>query len=115
MKQQRKLIILSICIITMFITTHLTPSLAIRTHLVVTAYPNYAISSGIVFDEFLYKLNKDYFDKRNSKCYGITGVPIIKSNGIYTKPNNYERFSYIFAFEVRKIGFLYFAFRFGEA
>lgn len=115
MKKLQKLLIASICIIFLFTVTHLTPLLAIRTHLFITGYPKYAIRSSIVLDEFLYKMNKSYFDKMNSKCYGITGVPSIKSNGLYTETSNQQTFNYIFELEVRKIGFLYFAFRFGEA
>jgi hypothetical protein len=102
MKIIKKFCIVIIGIIIGFVALHITPSLAIRTHLMTTGYPVASFVVNVKFNKGQTNQDKVLLKKENSKIYYIEGN--IKSD-IGTD---------IFNFKVKKIGFLYFAEYYGE-
>lgn len=83
---------------------HLTPSIALRTHVFFNGHPIIALTSNIVEDQAHNRMDKEYLKKENAKCYSLTKAPKEKATDSYLR-------NYI----VRKNGFLYSANYFGNA
>lgn len=82
---------------------HITPQMAIRTHLVTMGYPKIALTTEIVDDEFHNKVDKLALEKDNAKCYTITTPAYEKATDGYLRN-----------FKVKKAGLLYFAEYYGD-
>ncbi|MDV2682841.1 hypothetical protein RYX56_00490 [Alkalihalophilus lindianensis] len=90
-------------LIIIFLLLHSTPSLALRTHVLVLGYPKAAVTSGIVEDDYHNEVDKEAFEEQNAKAYTLTEPPIEKSTQ-----------GQLSNFLVKKIGFLYFAEFYGD-
>ena len=108
MKKFRKIlfgcILAGIVILASFIILHLTPSLAVRTHLLITGHPIAPFTVTVRFNELQQSLDKNSLEQENSQIYCIDG-----------KVKYYDTGNYIFNFKVKRAGFLYFAEYSGEA
>lgn len=82
---------------------HITPHMAIRTHLVTMGYPNIAFTTGIVDDEFHNEVDKLALHKDKAKCYTITKPAYEKATDGYLKN-----------FKVKRAGLLHFASYYGD-
>ncbi|TLS36953.1 hypothetical protein [Pseudalkalibacillus caeni] len=91
-------------VIVLFVSLHLTPNLALRTHVLMMGHPQAAISSSIVDDYFHNRVDKEKLAEENAKCYSLSSPPVEKSTQGFLK-------NYI----VKKKGFLYFADYYGDA
>jgi hypothetical protein len=104
----KKKIILAVtaicCIIAMYIVLHITPTLALRTHLLMKGYPIVSLTTGIVDDELHNRIDKEILESQNAKCYTLTKPAFEKPT--QSKLRNYK---------VTKKGILYFAEYYGEA
>ncbi|MFJ5718297.1 hypothetical protein [Neobacillus sp. NPDC093127] len=96
---------LVIVVVVIFLLLHLTPKIAIRTHVLFMGYPIESFTSDIYEYKFSYKVDKNNFIKfyPNAKAYTLTKPP-------FEKATESELSNYI----VRKSGFLYFADIYGE-
>lgn len=82
---------------------HITPNIALRTHVFFSGYFIEAITTDIVDDEFHNKIDKELLEKQKAKCYTLTNPPVEKATqGILS---NYK---------VVKKGILYFADYYGD-
>ncbi|WP_156509946.1 hypothetical protein [Rossellomorea aquimaris] len=90
-------------IVSVFIFLHLSPILALRTHLFLTGYPKTALTSGIIDDEYHNQVDKEKFELLSAKAYTLTEPPI-------EKETDGELRNYL----VKKVFFLYFAEYYGE-
>ncbi len=90
-------------LILVFIILHATPSMALRTHVMMMGYPKAAIVSGIIEDDYHNRVDKEKFAKENAKAYTLTKPPIEKAT-------QGELRNYL----VRKFWFLYYAEYYGE-
>ena len=97
---RRVVIIFSfLCPFIIFGVLHLTPHLALRTHVFFMGYPIEAVKTGIVDDKFHNRTDW----KPNAKYYTLTKPPVERvTEGI------------LHNFKVSKNGFLYFAEYFGD-
>lgn len=103
MKKIKITIIVAISIIVTFVILHITPNLALRTHVFFNGYFIEAITTGIIDDEHHNKVDKEFLENQNAKCYTLTKPPIEEATqGIL---QNYK---------VAKKGFLYFASYYGN-
>ncbi len=64
----------------LFVLLHLTPKMALRTHVFFMGYPIAAITSAIVNDEFHNEMYKKEFKEKNSKAFTLTDPPIEKAS-----------------------------------
>jgi len=92
------------CIIAMYIVLHITPTLALRTHLFMNGYPIVSFTTGIADDELHNRIDKEILQSQNAKCYTLTKPAFEKPT--QSKLTNYK---------VTKKGILYFAEYYGEA
>lgn len=85
-------------IIEVFIISHMTPSMSIRTHIFVTGYSIGAFRGTVQINKGQYNMDKSILDKENAMIYTIVGY------------NLYDRLTgnVISNYKVKKIGFLYF-------
>ncbi|MCA0985692.1 hypothetical protein [Guptibacillus algicola] len=90
-------------IIVLFILFHTTPSMALRTQVLLMGYPKAAITSGIIEDDYHNEVDKEKFTQLNAKAYTLTNPPIEKATQGELR-----------SFHVRKIGFFHFAEYYGE-
>ncbi|WP_404328647.1 hypothetical protein [Mesobacillus maritimus] len=77
--------------------------MALRTHVFLLGYPQSAIISGIIEDEYHNEVDKEKFAELNGKAYTLTKPPIEKAT-------QGELRNYL----VRKYWFLYFAEYYGD-
>ena len=91
-------------IVSVFIVLHLSPILALRTHLFLTGYPKAALTSGIIEDEYHNQVDKEKFESLSAKAYTLKVPPIEK-----------ETDGELRNFLVKKVGFLYFAEYYGDS
>lgn len=96
-KVNKKLCIL-IVIIGVFIITHITPSISIRTHLCISGYPIGAFRGTVEINESQYKLDKAILDDENAMIYTIRGYRLF----------DHATGNPMINYKVKKIGFLYF-------
>ncbi|MGE7909517.1 hypothetical protein [Lysinibacillus xylanilyticus] len=94
----KKKVIIIVSFLGVIILLHLTPSMALRTHIFFMGYPKAAISSGIIEDKEHNEVDKDKFAEFNAKAYSLTNPSVEKAT-------QGELRNYL----VRKIGFLHFA------
>ncbi|MGB8002581.1 MAG: hypothetical protein WCF60_21115 [Anaerobacillus sp.] len=87
----------------LFLALHITPKVALRTHLFFMGYPKAAITTEIVDDEFHNREEKEAFEKTNTKAYTLTEPPTEKATQGELRN-----------FRVTKDGYLYFADYLGE-
>ncbi|WP_042457274.1 hypothetical protein [Neobacillus dielmonensis] len=89
----------------LFLILHLTPKIAIRTHLLFMGYPKQAFSSTIYEFKFHSDTDRNHFlrSNPNARVYTLTEPP-------FEKATESELSHYI----IRKVGFLYFAEFYGE-
>ncbi|MFD1739233.1 hypothetical protein ACFSCX_22390 [Bacillus salitolerans] len=99
----KKEVIFFIVIAIIFLLLHSTPSTAIRTKVFFMGYPNAAVTSPIIDDEYHNEVDNDKFAELNAKAYTLTKPPIEKAT-------QGELRNYL----VRKFGFLHFAEYYGE-
>lgn len=92
-----------ICIVGMYVILHITPTIALRTHVFVTGNPIRALTTGIVDDKFHNKVDKELLESQNAKCYRLT-------KPVFEKATQGE----LRNFKVTKKGFLFFAEYYGE-
>lgn len=85
---------------TMFFMSHVTPKMSIKTHLIFSGHLNEYISSDIEYNELQNHLDKEELEAKNYKVYNLTNISSSSS---------------LFNFKVKKVGFLYFASKSGEA
>ena len=97
-------ILVVIILFSSFIILHITPALAVRSHLFVTGHPVAPFTVNVSFNKPQQNMDKDLLERENCKIYCIDGD--ITDNDIGTLIHN---------FKVKKIGFLYFADYYGEA
>lgn len=98
-------IIIALCSIAIiFMLLHSTSSIALRTYLFTDGHPIVAFNTEIINDDLHNRVDKQTLDKQNAKCYKIT-------KPAFEKAAQTE----LTTFEVRKIGFLFFAKYYGEA
>jgi len=90
--------------IVLFFCLHLSPSMALRTHVLFNGHPIIAVSSKITKDEWHNRVDKDYLNKENATCYTITKAPKEKTTD-----------SFLSNYIVRKKGFFYTAKYYGDA
>ncbi|UZW15399.1 hypothetical protein OSC52_06055 [Clostridium pasteurianum] len=91
-------------IIGVFIISHTTPSMSIRSHTFINGYPIGAFRGTMQVNKGQYNVDKDILDKENSIIYTMVGYHL------------YDRITEntIANYKVKKIGFLYFAEDYGE-
>ncbi|WP_370044036.1 hypothetical protein [Lysinibacillus sp. RC79] len=94
----KKKVIIIVSLLVVIILLHLTPSMALRTHIFFMGYPKASISSGIIEDKDHNIVDKDKFAELNAKAYTLTNPPIEKATQGELRN-----------FLVRKFGFLHFA------
>ena len=105
MKKKIITTIIIICFITvMYIILHITPTVALRTHLFMTGHPVISLTTGIGDDELHNKIDKQILESQNAKCFILTKPVFEKAT--QSKLTNYK---------VSKKGFLFFAGYYGEA
>lgn len=86
-------------IVIIFIGLHITPKVALRTHIFMMGYPKIALTTGIESD-FVHKdLETNYI-----KFYIATNSPIEKVTG-----------GELTSYKIKRIGFIYLASYYGEA
>lgn len=99
-----KILICTICtvflIVIIFILSHLTPQLAIKTNLLFSGNFSEFYNARIQENDFQYNMDKIDLDKENARIYNLTNI----------SPE-----SPLFNFKVRKVGFLYISEEHGEA
>ena len=101
----KKKSVITVCtIVIIFILLHSTPSIALRTHLFTDGHPVISLTTEIVNDEFHNRADKQTLDNQKAKCYIIAKPAFEKATQ-----------SELTTFEVRKIGFLFFAKYYGES
>ncbi|TCO69228.1 hypothetical protein [Marinisporobacter balticus] len=88
----------------MYVILHITPTIALRTHLFMTGHPIVSLSTGIGPDEFHNKIDKQLLESQNAKCYTLTKPAFEKAT--QGELRNYK---------VTKKSFLFFAEYYGEA
>lgn len=71
-----KLLTVLLIVLVFIFALHLTPSLALRTHVFFKGYPLKAISTDIVDDEHHNTVDEKELKKENAKCYSLTKPPI---------------------------------------
>ncbi|MFC4560157.1 hypothetical protein ACFO3D_18525 [Virgibacillus kekensis] len=100
MKKLRRLVLILIAI---FILLHITPQMAIRTHVIFMGYPVAAVTSGIVEYESHNKTDRERLEKLNAKVYTLTNPPVEEATQGELRN-----------FIVKKYGFIYFAEYYGH-
>lgn len=104
MKKEKLFTITTICsIIALYIVLHITPTVALRTHLFMNGYPVIAFTTGIVDDEFHNRIDKQILESQSAKCYTLTKPAFERATKGQLR--NYK---------VTKKGILYFAEYYGE-
>ncbi|MFG6494648.1 hypothetical protein P8610_04775 [Fictibacillus sp. UD] len=78
MKKRTELKI-SLALLIVFIVLHLSPQLALRTHVFVMGYPIKAIVTEIEEDKLVSKDDQEEFERANKKVYLLTDPPIEKA------------------------------------
>lgn len=104
MKVMKKIFMVIIGVIVGFIILHITPSLAIRTHLFVVGHPVAPFVIKVKYNKGQTSQDEELLEKENSKIYYIDGDVKYNATG-----------ANMFNFKVKKYGFLYFAETYGEA
>lgn len=102
MKKRTEIKIL-LSLATIFILLHLSPQLALRTHVFVMGYPIKAIVTEIKEDKLLSQSDKKEFERANKKVYLLTDPPVEKAT-----QGELRRYT------VKKVWLLYFAEFLGE-
>jgi len=97
------LILIPIFISIIYIILHISPSLAVRTKLFSTWHPIAAFIVGVKYNAFQQSFDVDELNKMNAKIYEITGPEV-----------DFEYTGQIHNFIVKKSGYLYFAYYWGE-
>ena len=92
------------CLVLMFVGLHSTPYVALRVHLFMTGHPVSSLTTKIVDDELHNKIDKQFLESQNAKCYTLTKPAFEKAT--QSNLNNYI---------VTKKGFMYYAEYYGEA
>lgn len=99
----KKKIMIIISLLSIFVIAHATPSMALRTKVILMGHPVASLTTGIIEDEFHNEVDKEKFAELNAKAYTLTKPPVERATE--GKLRNYL---------VRKVGFLYFAEYYGE-
>lgn len=94
--RKRTLILLALLMI--YIVTHSTPELALRTHVFFMGHPIIAVTTDIEDDQYHNDYHKTAFETMNARAYMLTKPPVEK----VTK-------SELTSFLVKKKGFLHYA------
>lgn len=90
--------------IILFFVLHLSPSLALRTHVFFNGHPILAVTTNIVDDQEHNQTDKEFLRKEHAKIYSLTKAPKEKVTGTFFT-------NYI----VHKKGILYIADYYGNA
>lgn len=101
MKKTKILILL--ILLAFFIIVHLSPQLALRTHVFFMRYPVKSLITDIEEDKLVSKDDKEEFNRDNKKVYLLTNPPVEKAT-----QGELRRYT------VKKVGLLYFAEFLGE-
>ncbi|MBP0726475.1 hypothetical protein J5Y03_15040 [Bacillus sp. RG28] len=88
----------------LFILLHLSPSIALRTHVFMDGHPIVALTTKIVDDQEHNQMDKEFLRNEHAKCYSLTKPP--KDDLTDSFLQNYI---------VRKKGFIYIANYYGNA
>ncbi|MRG86084.1 hypothetical protein [Salinibacillus xinjiangensis] len=100
---KKKRIWVPIVLVILFILLHLSPKLALRTHVVFMGHPVAAVTSELIQDNYHNETDKNQLKKLDAKVYTLTEPPIEEATQ-----------SELRNFIVKEVGFLYFAEYYGE-
>ncbi|KAA0549830.1 hypothetical protein FZW96_00305 [Bacillus sp. BGMRC 2118] len=99
----KKTVIVILAVLIVFMLLHASPTIALRTEVMLMGYPKAALTSGIILDEYHNKVDKKKFTELHATAYTLTKPPTEKATQ-----------GELLNFLVRKIWFLYFAKYYGE-
>ncbi|AQQ52590.1 hypothetical protein [Planococcus lenghuensis] len=99
--RKRTLVLLTLLMI--YVVTHCTPELALRTHVFFMGYPVIAVTTDIEDDPYHNDYHRTAFEQMNARAYMLTKPPIEKATE-----------SELVSFLVKKKGFLHYAEYLGE-
>jgi hypothetical protein len=99
----KKRLMIIISLLSIFVIAHATPSMALRTEVILMGHPVASLTTRIIEDDFHNQVDKEKFAELNAKAYTLTKPPV--ETATQGKLRNYL---------VRKVGFLYFAEYYGE-